>query len=46
MRILLQEPERAISMGKSAREHVEQCFSRHVFGENLNRIAISLSSVR
>ena len=46
MNILLHEPEKAISMGKSAREHVEKRFSRHVFGENLNRLAISMSSVQ
>lgn len=41
MNVLLHEPQMAIQMGMRARNHVEACFSRHVFGENLNMLAMN-----
>lgn len=38
MSLLLQDTEGAKTMGKQARQHVEENFSRQVFGERLNSI--------
>ncbi|KAG0619413.1 hypothetical protein M758_4G138000 [Ceratodon purpureus] len=38
MALILQDPSRAEIMGKNARKHVEENFSRQVFGERLNSI--------
>jgi alpha-1,3/alpha-1,6-mannosyltransferase len=42
MALILQDSSRAEIMGKNARKHVEECFSRQVFGERLNSIIYDL----
>ena len=42
MALILQDPSRAEIMGKNARKHVEENFSRQVFGERLNSIIFGL----
>lgn len=42
MALILQDPSRAKLMGKDARKHVEEHFSRQVFGERLNSIIYGL----
>ncbi|KAI5066902.1 hypothetical protein GOP47_0017430 [Adiantum capillus-veneris] len=42
MNIILSDPQMSRQMGMSAREHVKKHFSRHVFGVNLNALAVRL----
>jgi alpha-1,3/alpha-1,6-mannosyltransferase len=42
MMLLLHDPQKAEMMGKFARQHVEENFSRKVFGAQLNTIIYDL----